>query len=75
MFIKYMENNIKILSATILFFIISLPCTYCLTNKIFKFTLNKNNSPTYSGILLHTCVFFILYYIILNYQKNNIENY
>jgi hypothetical protein len=62
-----MENNIKILTAVILFFIISMPCSYFLTNKVFKFILNKNKCPTYSGIIVHTCVFFILYYITLHY--------
>ena len=62
-----MEKNKEIIIYIILFFIMSTPLTYILSNKVLK-TLDNKNCPTYLGIFLHTIIFGLIIYLI-----NNIE--
>lgn len=52
------------LKSGLLFFLVNLPQTYILTNRIFPFmTTIVNNCPTTLGVLLHTFIFFMLSFL------------
>jgi hypothetical protein len=46
----------------LIYFIVNLPETYKLTNKILN-SYTDNNCPTLIGSILHTCIFFIITYL------------
>lgn len=58
-----MEGSKEIILYILLFFVISMPFTYNVTNKLLN-TLDKKGCPTYLGIFLHTIIFGVLIYVI-----------
>jgi hypothetical protein len=60
---NYMKWQISIFSA-FLFLLVSIPCTYKLTQKIFGGFLGQiadaNGCPTTRGLALHTLVYILL---------------
>jgi hypothetical protein len=60
---NYMKWQISIFSAFI-FLLVSIPCTYKLTQKIFGGFLSQiadaNGCPTTRGLALHTLVYILL---------------
>lgn len=56
--------------ATIFFIVVTLPMTYKFTNQTLKpltgiSLVDNNNAPTTSGVIIHSIVFFILFWIYL----------
>ncbi len=51
--------------SAILFFLIAMPATYFVTNKIFRVVTNESGAPTYLGVLLHSIVFLLLVRLLM----------
>jgi len=60
-----MEKNKELIIYILLFFIISMPFTYNITNKLL-YTLDKQGCPTYLSIFLHTIIYGVFIYFIKN---------
>ena len=58
-----------IIGTSLLFFILSLPCSYKLTNKFIN-TYSKTG-PTNLGIFLHSVMFLIILLIIKQNKREN----
>ena len=67
-----MENqkSMKIVAASVLFFIVASPCTYCLVNSLTGLVLDKKGCPTYLGVLIHSVVFGLLLYAMCSLMEN-----
>ena len=60
------------LGSAILFALLNFPETYRLTNSLLPFTTfdSTSNCPTYTGVLLHTLVFFLLTFFMMGDVQN-----
>tara|TARA_R110002072_G_scaffold157128_4_gene307639 strand:+ start:1962 stop:2471 length:510 start_codon:yes stop_codon:yes gene_type:complete len=68
-----MKFKISLLSALI-FFIVANPETYKLVSNIFgKWVCNVDGCPSFMGLLLHTLVFMLVVWGIMNIRKEYME--
>jgi hypothetical protein len=54
--------------SAILFFLIAMPATYFVTNKIFRVVTNSYGAPTYLGVLLHALVFLLVVRLLMQFD-------
>jgi hypothetical protein len=64
MAISLVHKIIIALIAAVVFFLISAPFTYNITNKIIK-TKDSKGCPSMQGIIIHSVVFFIIIFLLL----------
>lgn len=51
--------------SAVLFFLIAMPATYFVTNKLFRVITDANGAPTYLGVLLHSIVFLLVVRLLM----------
>lgn len=62
-------------NSAVLFYLLNLPFTYKLTNRLFSNTLynTKTNCPTTIGLLVHTLIFFLITFLTMgNLRERNL---
>ena len=66
------ESLMMPLYLAILFFVVSSPFMYQLTSKVTNSlswtTADSNGCPNYAGVALHSVVFLLLAWVVLNYM-------
>ena len=55
--------------SAILFFLIAMPATYFVTNKIFRVITDTHGAPTYLGVVLHSIVFLLLIRLLMQFDN------
>ena len=58
------QKLMKIVAASILFFVIASPCTYGVVHSLTGLVLDKKGCPSYLGVLIHAVVFGLLLYVM-----------
>ena len=56
------QKLMKIVAASVLFFVIASPCTYGVVHSLTGLVLDKKGCPSYLGVLIHAVVFGLLLY-------------
>jgi hypothetical protein len=74
MAISLVHKIIIALIAAVVFFLISAPFTYNITNKIIK-TKDSKGCPSMQGIIIHSVVFFIIisYFFLFPWARINLR--
>ena len=63
------QKLMKIVAASVLFFVIASPCTYGVVNSLTGLVLDKKGCPSYLGVLIHTVVFGLLLYAMCSLME------
>ena len=68
------QKLMKIVAASVLFFVIASPCTYGVVHSLTGLVLDKKGCPSYLGVLIHTVVFGLLLYAMCSLMEQK-EHY
>ena len=63
------QKSMKIVAASVLFFIVASPCTYGVVHSLTGLVLDKKGCPSYLGVLIHTIVFGLLLYAMCSLME------
>lgn len=69
---RYMNIEIKYIIIVLFYYIISIPYTYFITNSLINVTLDNNKCPTYLGVFIHTLIFSIILYYLIDNKKEHL---